>query len=118
MCEAVAGSWLHFEHISGAKNPTDILTEPLSWHALKTFVEPLLVWKGDMVDAPPGDPNLEGSDKDLGCGTSWITNQSHAVMTNHGTEGAQNDAPHENLLAGMLISAMLSDNQCSVLLKK
>ena len=54
--EFVAGRQLHFEHIPGAENPVDVLTEPFSQHTLKTFVEPLLVWKRDAVDTPPGDP--------------------------------------------------------------
>ena len=52
--EAVAGGWLPFEHILGAENPADILTKPLLWHMMKIFIEPLLMWKGDAVDAPLG----------------------------------------------------------------
>ena len=40
------------------------------------------------------------------------------VTMNHGcdlTGDVQMGAPHENHLAGMLIPAMLSDNQCHVL---
>ena len=121
MQKAVAGGWLRFEHISGTENPADALTEPLPRFSLKAHVEPLLMWKGDAVDAPPSGPNPEGSDTDLGHGTSWVVNQSCMVMTNHGcdsTDDAQGNAPLENPLAGMPIPAMLSDDQCSVLCKE
>jgi hypothetical protein len=59
--EAVAGGWLRFEHIAGTENPADILTKPLAWHMMRVFVEPLLMWKGDTLDAPSGSPNPEGS---------------------------------------------------------
>ena len=64
--EAVAGGWVCFEHIPGTENPDNILTKPLPWFSLKVFVEPLLPWKGDMVDAPSGTFNPEGSDAGLG----------------------------------------------------
>ena len=105
--EAVAGSWFCFEHILGAENPVDVLTEPLPWHALKNVVEPLLVWKREAVDASPGKPNPEGSDKDPGHGMSWVANQSCVVMANCGhdlTGGMQMGASHENRLAGVLIA--------------
>ena len=57
------------------------------------------MWKGDVVGAPPGDPDSEGSDVGPGHGTSWVTNQFHMVTVNHGrdsTDGMQNDASHEN----------------------
>ena len=62
--EAVAGGWLRFEHIPGTENPADILTKPLAWYQMRVFVEPLLFWKGDTMDAPAGSsgsPNPEGS---------------------------------------------------------
>ena len=62
--EAVAGGWLRFEHIPGTGNPADILTKPLAWYQMRVFVEPLLFWKGDTMDAPTGSsgsPNPEGS---------------------------------------------------------
>ena len=58
--EAAAAGWLRFEHIPGAENPADIFTEPLPWFTMKTFVEPILVWKGETAD-PPGNDNPEGS---------------------------------------------------------
>ena len=81
--EAVAGGWLCFEHIPATTNPTDVLTEPLLQFSLKTFVEPLLMWKGDTVDATPGDPDMKGSDTDLGHKLSRVTNQSCMVTSNH-----------------------------------
>ena len=119
--EAVAGGWLHFEHIPGTENPADILAEPVLWCALKAHVEPLLVWKGDVVDAPPGGPNPEGSDKDLGHGASQVVDQSHMVMMNHGcdlTGDALGNESFENPSASMPIPAMLPDNHCGVLCKE
>ena len=37
------------------------MTKPLAWANLCVFVEPLLLWKGDTVDAPSGSSNPEGS---------------------------------------------------------
>ena len=81
----------------------------------------MVVWKGDAADAPPGDPDPEGSDTDSGCGASQVVNQSCMVVMNHGcdlTDGMQNDASHENPSAGMPIPAMLPGNQCGALLKE
>ena len=61
----------------------DILTEPLLQCAMKTFVKPLLVWKGDVVDSPPGDPDPEESNTNPGQQTR-VTNDPRMVMTNHG----------------------------------
>ncbi len=69
--EAVAGGWLRFEHIPGTENPADILTKPLPWFKLRTFIEPTLFWKGDTNDAPSGSSNPEGSDE------RTETNESH-----------------------------------------
>jgi len=60
--EAVAGGWIRFEHISGLENPADILTKPLPWFKMKLFVEPLLLWKGNPLDAPSVTQFTEGSD--------------------------------------------------------
>ena len=71
-----------------------------------------------MVDAPPGGPDPEGSDKGLGHGMCQVMDQSHMVTMNHrcdSTGGSQGNVSHENSLAGMPIPAMLPDNQCSVL---
>eukprot|EP00977_Amphora_coffeiformis_P021364 scaffold9242_cov113-Amphora_coffeaeformis.AAC.2 len=58
---AIAGGWLRFEHIPGTENPADVLTKSLAWNVLKTYIEPLLFWKGETSDAPSGSPNPEGS---------------------------------------------------------
>ena len=53
--KVATGRWLCFEHTSGAKNLSGILTEPLLRHVMKTVVKPLLARKGGMVDAPNPD---------------------------------------------------------------
>ena len=73
------------------------------------------------IQTQRGNPDPEGSDADLGCGMSWVMNQSCMVTLDRGcdlTDGTQNDTSCENRSAGMLIPAMLSDNQCSVLFKE
>jgi hypothetical protein len=53
---------MHFLHIEGSENPTDILTKFLPWSIAHGFVETLLFWHGDVT----GDnvaPSKEGSDK-------------------------------------------------------
>ena len=86
--EAVAGAWLRFEHIPGTENLADILTKPLPWYKLKIFVEPLLMWKGDVSLAPPGsgDPSPEGSD----------TSPGHGIM-----DGVANCVPNKDICAVM-----------------
>ena len=115
--EAIAGGWLRFEHVPGTENPADVLTEPPPWFTLKTCVEPLLMWKGDTVDAPPGDPNPEGSDTGPGRGTSRVVSQSRVVEPNHGRDstGARGGASFENRSAGVPIPAALPGNQHGVL---
>ena len=61
------------------------------------------------------------TDADPRHGMSWVMNQSHVVTKNHGrdsTNGAQNDASHENCSAGMPIFATLFDKQCGVSIKE
>ena len=59
VCEAVAGGFICFEHISTNQNPADILRKSLPWH--KARIHPLLFWKGETStdDMSPS----EGSDK-------------------------------------------------------
>ena len=70
--EAVASGWLRFEHMPGTENPADVFTKPLPWHTMKNFIEPLLMWKGDLDEidganqSPKGSRNPEGSDADPG----------------------------------------------------
>ena len=59
--EAIAGGWIRFEHIPGTANPADVLTKALPWAVLRQYIEPLLLWKGDTLDAPSGSSNPEGS---------------------------------------------------------
>lgn len=59
--EAIAGGWMRFEHIPGTQNPADILTKSLAWAVSRYYVEPMLFWKGETLDAPSGSLNTEGS---------------------------------------------------------
>ena len=61
VCEAIAGGFIHFEHISTDQNPADILTKSLPWHKARIHVESPLFWKGETStdDMSPS----EGSDK-------------------------------------------------------
>ena len=52
---------MQFEHIPGMENLSDLLTKSLPWMVSRTYVEPLLLWKGDTVDDPSGSSNPEGS---------------------------------------------------------
>ena len=56
---------MHIEHILGMENPANILTKPLPWFSLKIFVKPMLLWKGNMDDAPLGASDPESSDAGL-----------------------------------------------------
>jgi hypothetical protein len=82
--EAVAGGWLRFEHIAGTENPADILTKPLAWHMMRVFVEPLLMWKGDTLDAPTGSQDPEGS----------ITLEQPVTGPSHGLPESSPGNPH------------------------
>ena len=64
------------------------------------FVEPLLSWKGDIVDAPLGTSNPEGSD--AGPGLTVPDEQ-----LSHGHDLAN--------VSGHAILAVLCGNQCAVL---
>ena len=58
-----------------------------------------MMWKEDAVDAPPGNPDLEGSVMVLGHGLNCVANESSVVMMNHecdSTGSAQKGASHEN----------------------
>ncbi len=91
--EAIAGGWLHFEHIPGTENPADILTKPLPWFMLKVFVEPLLLWKGDTADVPSGSSDPEGSDANPGREQSresvqGVTSSDTTVRASNANRGA------------------------------
>ena len=107
--EAVAGGWVHFEHIPGTENPADILMKPLPWFSLKIFVEPLLLWKGDTVDAPSGTSNPEGSD--AGPGSTVPDEQlSHGHDSANVSGHAVPAVPHGNQFAA-LFDAEPADNE-------
>ena len=98
--EAVAGDWVRFENIPGTENPANILTKPLPWFSSKVFVKPLLLWKGDTVDAPLGTSNPEGSD--AGPGLTVLDEQ-----LSYGRDSAN--------VSGHAIPAILCGNQYAVL---
>ena len=79
--EAIAGGWVRFEHIPGTEKTADILTKPLPWHMMKTFVEPLLLWKGNTLDAPSGSSIPEGSDTSPGLNRSRAEELAGASQT-------------------------------------
>ena len=71
--EAVAHGWSRFEWMDGKENPADVMTKPLPWHAMREFVEPLLMWKGETLDTPSGEtagPIPEGSNNGPSSGLS------------------------------------------------
>ena len=108
--EAVAGGWLRFEHVPGAENCSDILTKPLAWFAMKIFVEPLLLWKGDTADVP-SEPNPEGSDTDPGHGT-------RDLEANHGRDstGGASEVTRQSEAADTPARSVLWNNQCAALM--
>ena len=81
---------MHFEHLPGMENPTDIFTKLLPWFILKNFVEPLLFWKGDTAAAPSGAHNPEGSVADPGYGQS----REAAVESQRGEPTQRGDGEH------------------------
>ena len=91
---------MQLEHIHGAENPDDILTKPSPWFGLKVSVELSLPWKGNVVDAPPGTSNPEGSD--AGPGSTVPEEQ-----LSHGRDSSN--------VSGHVIPAVLCGNQYTVL---
>ena len=82
------------------ENLANVLTKPLPWFSLKIFVEPLLLWKGGMADAPLGTSNPEGSDVGLG---STVPEE----QLSHGHDLSNK--------SGHTIPVVLCGNQCAVL---
>ena len=101
--EAVAGGWLRFEHILGTENPANILTKPSPQFTLKIFIEPLLSWKKDTVNAPLGTTNPER--RNVGPGLT-VPDE----LSNH-----KQDSAHVNGHDGICVLATLCGNQCAVL---
>eukprot|EP00977_Amphora_coffeiformis_P015711 scaffold4678_cov122-Amphora_coffeaeformis.AAC.1 len=98
--EAIAGGWLCFEHIPGTENPTDVLTKSLAWNVLKTYIEPLLFWKGETSDAPSSSPNPEGSITSPGYETPLASSVSTNVSVDvdsrqHDSEVDVDARPHD-----------------------
>eukprot|EP00977_Amphora_coffeiformis_P024646 scaffold16513_cov158-Amphora_coffeaeformis.AAC.1 len=90
--EAIAGGWLRFEHIPGTENPADVLTKSLAWNVLKTYIEPLLFWKGETSDAPSGSPNRERSITSPGHETSLASGVSTNVSVDVDTRQHDSEA--------------------------
>ena len=44
--ECIASETIHFQHVPGRCNPSDVLTKYLSWSKFWPLVQPLLYWKG------------------------------------------------------------------------
>jgi hypothetical protein len=105
--ESIASGWLRFEHIPGTENPADILTKSLQWFKMKIFVEPLLMWKGDVGDVPSGSHNPEGSDANPGHGQTRESMNQDLNVTEPNPDG--------NGSASMSIPIVLMNNQYAVL---
>jgi len=52
--EAIASKIIYFSHIEGKDNPADIMTKFLPHAIFWPFVRPLLFWRGETDDGPPG----------------------------------------------------------------
>eukprot|EP00977_Amphora_coffeiformis_P001229 scaffold258_cov110-Amphora_coffeaeformis.AAC.3 len=93
--EAIAGGWLRFEHIPGTEIPADVFTKSLAWNVLKTYIEPLLFWKGETFDAPLGSPNPErgitGPGHETPLASCVSTSVSVDVNWNHHDPGQDQD---------------------------
>ena len=48
--EAIAAGYVHFLHLSGNLNPSDILTKQLKYIDLIDFVEVMMCWEGDTIN--------------------------------------------------------------------
>ena len=48
--EAIATGIVAFLHVSGDRNPADILSKHLAYGNVWQFMQPLLFWKGDTAD--------------------------------------------------------------------
>ena len=62
---AVAAGVVRFEFLPGTENPSDCLTKSLPHHVARNHLEPLLFWKGEMMQETedPTRVNQEGSDE-------------------------------------------------------
>ena len=58
-CKAIVADIVHFEFISGAENPADILTKALPWYKACVHVEPLQFWKGETLNEAADAPGLD-----------------------------------------------------------
>jgi hypothetical protein len=49
--EAIASNVMYFLHVPGVYNPANVLKKALPWITFWPLVQPLLLWKGEMVKA-------------------------------------------------------------------
>jgi hypothetical protein len=54
--ESIASGIIHFMHIEGQCNPSDIFTKYLGWHKFWPLIQPLLFWKGETCAAYGNKP--------------------------------------------------------------
>ena len=116
--EAIAGGWLRFEHIPGTENPADILTKSLPWFKMKTFVEPLLMWKGDTADTPSVSTIPEGSITSPSLAVpseSSRDSNGHRIFEELNDQNANTSSREPSTSAGAHVPNVLSNNQYAVL---
>jgi hypothetical protein len=47
--EAIAAKVLHFIHVDGKRNPSDVMTKFLGWAKFWPLIQPFLFWKGETI---------------------------------------------------------------------
>eukprot|EP00977_Amphora_coffeiformis_P004124 scaffold828_cov117-Amphora_coffeaeformis.AAC.3 len=108
--EAIAGVWIRFEHIPGTENMADVFTKSLAWNVLKTYIKPLLFWKGKTSDALSGHETPLASnvstnmsvDVNLGCNELMVD-----VDLNHHNPEQDQDQPAFSRLCNNQYTALM-----------
>jgi hypothetical protein len=79
---------IYFMHVSGANNPSDVLTKFLGYSKLRPLIQPLLFWKGETM---PTDKTIP---------IPYLINYLHHTLTSglRGVTDINNPSVPENLL--------------------
>ena len=86
--ECIAMGIIYFMHVSGATNPSDILTKFLGYSKLRPLIQPLLFWKGETM---PTDKTIP---------VPLLINYLHHTLTSglRGVTDMNNPSVPENIL--------------------
>ena len=107
--ESIASKVIHFLHVSGVHNPSDVLTKFLGYTKLCPLIQPLLFWKGETLkyETKPIPHIIHDLQLSSPSGLRGVTDDSNP----YGSEISESAITPENIEITTIPSNVDSDNQ-------